>query len=248
MIISASMVATVLTETYFAIVKIHIPFSVYLIYCLLMMFFLGASRISYRILRRMRVMLKNKRLKEFKRVLIVGAGETGAMVIKELQRHPEMGLRPVAAIDDNPAKQHSKLMGIPICGPREAIVNVVKQKMIDEIIIAIPSAPKSEIQKILEECKKTKCKLKILPGMYEIIGGKVTVQHIRDVQIEDLLGRDPVKLDLDEISGYLQDEVVLVTGGGGSIGSELCRQIARFNPIKQLTRLTLWGLPSGLPK
>jgi len=232
MIVSASVVATLLTAVYFEIVKLHIPFSVYIIYCFLTIFCLGGSRISYRILRRLKIIVRNKRLKEFRRVMIVGAGDAGAIIIKELQRHPEMGLKPVAAIDDDPTKQHSKLMGVPICGTREAIVSVAKDKKIDEIIIAIPSARRNDIKEILQECKKTKCKLKTLPAMYELISGKVTIQQIRDVQIEDLLGREPIKLDLEEISGYLRDEVVLVTGGGGSIGSELCRQIARFSPKK----------------
>jgi len=138
------------------------------------------------------------------------------------------------AIDDNKSKHRSRILGVPVYGGRESIQKVSEQKDIDEIIVAIPSAPKNEVRKILNECKKTKCKLKILPGMYELIDGKVAIKNIREVQIEDLLGREPVKVNIEEISQYLKDQIVLVTGGGGSIGSELCRQIARFEPKKLL--------------
>ena len=153
--------------------------------------------------------------------MIVGAGEAGAMVIKELKNHPEMGLKPVAAIDDDKAKQGARILGVPVYGGREYIKEIAERKAIDEIIVAMPSVPRSEIRSILNECKKTKCRLRTLPGIYELINGKLTVKHIRDVQIEDLLGREPVRINLEEVSQYLEDKVVLVTGGGGSIGSEL---------------------------
>jgi FlaA1/EpsC-like NDP-sugar epimerase len=209
---------------------IHLTASHYVNMAFINVFLLGAIRISYRVARRIRILFRLNGMKEYRKVMIIGAGEAGAMVIRELQRHPEMGLKPVVIIDDDPLKRHSSLSGIPIRGSRESIVKIVEDKEIDEIIVAIPSAPRSEIREILNECKKTRCKLKILPGVYELIDGKVTTQQIRDVQIEDLLGRDPIQVDLCEIAGYLEGEVVLVTGGGGSIGSELCRQIARFHP------------------
>lgn len=198
------------------------------------MTFVTGIRLSFRILRRLRIVCLGNDVKEYKKVMIIGAGEAGAMVIKELKNHPEMGLKPVAAIDDDKAKHGSRILGVPVYGGRERIKEIAERKGIDEIIVAMPSAPRSEIGAILNECKKTKCKLKTLPGIYELINGRITVKHIRDVQIEDLLGREPVRINLEEVSQYLEDKVVLVTGGGGSIGSELCRQVARFRPRKLL--------------
>lgn len=216
---------------------IHLPRSIYVIIWLLNTLLVGGSRLSYRVIRRVFPGFRSDG--EPKKVLVVGAGDAGSMVIKELKSHPELGLWPVAIADDDPRKQKSQVHYVPVLGTRSDIPQIVEAKKIDEIIIAIPSAPKSVIRETIEIAKHTRCKLKILPGVYELIDGKVSVKHIRDVQIEDLLGREPVKVDLQEIAGYLQDQVVLVTGGGGSIGSELCRQIARFNP-KQLLILDIY--------
>lgn len=234
MIQGSSLVSCLTTYIIFSIFGYYLPFSVYVLYGFMLITFLGGSRVAYRILRRFKSILNNIILKEYKRVLIVGAGEAGAMVIKELQTHPEMKLKPVAVVDDDVRKHKSMIKGVRILGGREDIPSLVKELSIDEIIIAIPSAPKSEVRKILDICKKTKCKLKTLPGVYELIDGKVSINNIRDIEIEDLLGREPVKVDLDEIAKYLRNEVVLVTGGGGSIGSELCRQIAQQQPKKLL--------------
>jgi len=165
-----------------------------------------------------------------RRALIVGAGDAGAVVVRELRNHPSLGLEPVGFIDDDPRKQGLYLLGLPVLGKREDIPRIVRKYEVDEIIIAIPSAPGRVIREIVEICKKTAARLKTLPGVYELINGKVSVSQIREVQVEDLLGREPVQLNLDEIAAYLAGKVILVTGAGGSIGSELCRQIARFNP------------------
>ena len=234
MIVSACLTSVLAAYICCSILFPPMPLSVYLLYCFFSMFFVGSIRLNYRLLRRLRVIISSNGVSDSKRVMIVGAGEAGAMVIKELNNHPEMGLKPVAVIDDDMTKHRSKILGVPVYGGRESIKKVAEEGNIDEIIVAIPSAPKDEIRKILNECKKTKCKLRTLPGIYELIDGKVTIKHIRDVQIEDLLGREPVKVDIEEISQYLKDQVVLVTGGGGSIGSELCRQIARFGPQRLL--------------
>jgi len=234
MIVSACLTSVLAAYICCSILFPPMPLSVYLLYCFFSMFFVGSIRLNYRLLRRLRVIISSNGVSDSKRVMIVGAGEAGAMVIKELNNHPEMGLKPVAVIDDDMTKHRSKILGVPVYGGRESIKKVAEEGNIDEIIVAIPSAPKDEIRKILNECKKTKCKLRTLPGIYELIDGKVTIKHIRDVQIEDLLGREPVKVDIEEISQYLNDQVVLVTGGGGSIGSELCRQIARFGPQRLL--------------
>lgn len=164
--------------------------------------------------------------------MIIGAGEAGAMVIKELQYHSELKSDPVVIVDDSRLKQRASLNGVPVKGGRDRIKELAEQYDIDEIIVAIPSASRRQISEILQICKETKCRLKTLPGVYELIDGKVTIKQIRDVSIEDILGREEVKLDTEKIAGYLKDETILITGGGGSIGSELCRQIAVFGPKK----------------
>ena len=164
------------------------------------------------------------------KVMIVGAGDAGASIIKEIKQHPEYNKKVAVAIDDDSRKIGKRISGVKIAADRSKIKTMARKKGIDEIIVAIPSANHKEIQNILNECNKTKCKIKVLPSLGELINGDVSVSHLRDVEIEDLLGRDPVKVNLREISGYLEEKIVLVTGGGGSIGSELCRQIARFRP------------------
>lgn len=213
------------------ILNIRLPRSVYVISWLLTFMLMGSFRISYRVLRRiknMNIPLHDKR----KRVMVIGGGDAGSMVIKELKTAGYMQYHPVAVIDDDKWKQNLKIHGVPVMGDRNNICEIAEKEAIDEIIIALPSVDKKEVSEILDICKKTKCKLKILPGVYEIIDDRVRLSQIRDVSIDDLLGRDEVKLNMQEVSGYLKDEVVLVTGGGGSIGSELCRQIARFRPRK----------------
>ncbi len=166
--------------------------------------------------------------------MVIGAGEAGSMVIQEFKKHPDLRMKPVAIIDDDANKHGMSIHGVKVLGARQAIPEIVLRKNIKEIIIAMPSIDRHEIRDIVDICSKTKCKLRIVPGVYELLDGKVSIKRLRDVRIEDLLGREPVKLNLDEISGYIENKVVLVTGGGGSIGSELCRQIARFKPKELL--------------
>lgn len=228
-IIVAAVVANAAVLSYLFIKQIHLPRSIYILVAMIDVMLIGGVRFSYRALRRVNngdfKISSNK-----KRVMIIGAGDAGAMVIKELKNHKDLNSRPVAVIDDDEKKEGQRINGVPVLGQRWDIVSVARKKKIDEIIIAMPSANKKDIREIVEECKRTKCKLKILPGVFELIDGKVTINDIRDVQIEDLLGREQVKLNIEEISGYLKNKKVLVTGGGGSIGSELCRQIAKFKP------------------
>lgn len=191
----------------------------------------GGARLMYRAIRR----FFQSGLPGFKgdrKLLIVGGGEAGSMIIRELKTNPQLKSVPVAIIDDDRAKRGRKIHGITIVGDRYQIADAVSRYHVDEIIIAIPSAPKSEINKIYTECTRTSCKVKILPSVSQLIDGSVSVQRIREVKLEDLLGREQVKLDNEEISAYITGHVVLVTGGGGSIGSELCRQIVRFSPQK----------------
>jgi FlaA1/EpsC-like NDP-sugar epimerase len=169
-------------------------------------------------------------MKNSKRVLIFGGGDAGAIIVKEMKTHPELKSIPVAIIDDDIYKLGKKINGVSILGQRKDILKVVEKRQIDEIIIATPSASNKDINEIFSECSKTQCKVKILPSVSQLIDESVVMQKVRDVNIEDLLGREPINLDVNEVSSYIKDQVVLVTGGGGSIGSELCRQIAGFSP------------------
>lgn len=165
--------------------------------------------------------------------LIVGAGDCGTLVAREL-RNSSLGLQLVGFIDDDLNKLKLQILGQPVLGTREKIPFIVKEKQIKEIIIAIPSASKKEISDIVKICKNTGVKLKMIPRLNDLISGKVSLSKIRDVSVEDLLGRDPIKTDLNGIMNYVQHKRVLVTGAGGSIGSELCRQLAKFRPEKLL--------------
>ena len=205
------------------------PRSIFIITFFIDIFLVGGSRFAYRVFRRL-IRGEVIRIKNAKRVLIIGGGDAGAIIVKELKHHPELQSIPVAIIDDDIHKIGRKLNGVPVVGNRERIEDTVRKKSVDEIIIAIPSASKKDINDIYNECMKTDCRVKILPSVSELIDESVIIQKVRDVNIEDLLGREPVKLDCDEIFSYLQGQIVLVTGGGGSIGSELCRQIAGYNP------------------
>lgn len=206
----------------------------YLLNLVLTISLTGGTRLLYRIGRRI---IARSRVKDtMENVLIVGAGSAGDMVIQELKNNPQLHKKPVGIVDDDKNKKGRRIHNIPILGTTKEIKNLVEKNNIDEIIIAIANISRSEKKDIIDICKNTKCKLKTIPGVYEIIDGKVDIKKIRDVEIEDLLGREPIKVDLAEMSEYIQNKVALVTGGGGSIGSELCRQIASFNP-KQLVIL-----------
>lgn len=167
-----------------------------------------------------------------KRVLILGAGDAGALAIRELKNTNYKEGCPIGIIDDAPQKQKLKLMGIPVLGTRKDITRIVKSHNVEEVIIAMPSAPGDVIRDMTEICKQSGVVIKIIPGIYNFFSGQVDTLKIRPVEIEDLLGRDQLNLDIVEVAGYLTGETVLVTGAGGSIGSELCRQICRFNPEK----------------
>lgn len=209
-----------------------LPRSVYIISFMLNFLFVGGFRFSYRVFRRAKSMIVDKSDKI--RVMIIGAGDAGSMVIREMQTHDDLSYMPIVVVDDDKRKHRAKIHGVPVMGDKHKIVELADEYNIDEIILAMPSVSKQDKSEIIKLCKQTKCKLKTLPGVYELINEKVTIRQIRNVSIEDILGREEVKLNLDEISGYIRDKIVLVTGGGGSIGSELCRQIAKFQPEKLL--------------
>lgn len=166
------------------------------------------------------------------RTMIIGAGEAGRAMIHEMSVSDKIDNEVVALIDDDPEKQGKYLENVKVYGGQESIVPVAEKLNVQEIILAMPSASRKAQMEILEHCKKTNCKLKILPGMYQLISGEVNVSKIRDVDLEDLLGREEVEVDSGQIAEYIQEKTVLVTGGGGTIGSELSRQIASFKPKK----------------
>ncbi|WP_066890606.1 polysaccharide biosynthesis protein [Clostridium nigeriense] len=209
-----------------------IPLNVSVLSVVLVICFVLGIRILYRVYRRMLIYTPYKYSPDQKRVMIVGAGSAGTMIINEILSRRDLKLNPVVLIDDNPYKKRKRISGIKVQGTINDIPRIAEEKRIDLIIIAIPSLKNEEKAKLIDICKQTKCKLKIIPGIYEIISGKASVSKIKDVELEDLLGRDPIVLDNDGISDYLTGKTVLVTGGGGSIGSELCRQIATYNPSK----------------
>lgn len=204
------------------------PFTVHIIFWILCTISLGGTRFIYRISERFQFNEQNE--DKMVKIMIVGAGDAGALLIKEIKKHRELNYDIVGLIDDDDNKVGKSINGIKVLGNTEQILSVCKNYLIDEIILAIPSASLETQKNILNLCKQTKCKLKTVPGIYELLDDKVSISKIRDVNIEDLLGREPVKLDTKNISKYIKDKVVLVTGGGGSIGSELCRQISRFSP------------------
>ncbi|WP_078593640.1 nucleoside-diphosphate sugar epimerase/dehydratase [Evansella clarkii] len=189
---------------------------------------IGASRFSWRLIRDTKFAVN----KDNTRALIIGAGSGGTMVARQLLNSENSELHPVAFIDDDFSKQNLEIMGCPVVGKTKDIEKAVEEHDIEHIIIAIPSMKKSEINHIFQQCLNTKVKTQIMPSVEDIMAGKISVSQMRDVQVEDLLGRDPVELDTGAISNKLTGKTVLVTGAGGSIGSEVCRQVCGFNPGK----------------
>jgi FlaA1/EpsC-like NDP-sugar epimerase len=210
------------------------PKGVYAVGYLLTFFLVGGSRFSFRLIRRMKrkSQINKKSSDEFNRVMIIGAGEMGSMVIKEMKTAPESKGIPVVAIDDNKSKRGTRIHGVKVVGGRDSIPKMAVRYNVDQIVLAIATGNKKDKQDILSICAKTGCQLKTIPPLYEIIEDSSDPLKVRDVDIIDLLGRDEIHLNVAEISGYLKNKTVLVTGGGGSIGSELCRQIAFFEPKK----------------
>lgn len=207
-----------------------LPLAMYVLVTIIDIIFIGSVRFVYRVLRRVKGGFFNKEVK--KRILIIGAGAAGVLILKELRNHEKLKAHPVAFIDDDSSKKGTFINGIPVVGDRFSIIESVLKYRIDEIVIALPSADPKDRKEILNICKETNVKTRILPGMYELIGGQVSVNSIRDVQIEDLLGREEVKLDTSSLNAFITGKVVMITGGGGSIGSELGRQIVKYKPKK----------------
>lgn len=206
-----------------------IPKSIPIIEFILAVFALISLRAGTRFFIKYKVPI-NRSKKEKKRILIAGAGESGSMVVKEMLKSKESNLYPVAFVDDDLSKRKQKLMGIPVMGTIFHLPQVVRKMNIDEVIIAMPSETGDVIRRVVEKIRQTDASYRIIPDLYDLVSGNVSISQLRNVDVEDLLKRKPVQLDTQEIASYIKDKRVLVTGAGGSIGSEIVRQISRFNP------------------
>ena len=230
-VLGAAVCILAVSATYafiFELVKVNILFT----YAILLAVFALITRFA----KRLYVSIKYSLTKDFKnrvRTMIVGGGDAGTLLIREMQTTDKIDYLPLCVIDDDVSKIGRTIHNVKIVGSTRDIPKFVQKYSIDTILITIPTASKADIKRIYEICKTTNCKVKTLPGIYQIVTGEASVSALREVQITDLLGRDQVRVNLDEIMGYIERQTVLVTGGGGSIGSELCRQIASHNP-KQL--------------
>lgn len=216
-----------------------LPRSYHMIYFLLLTPCMVCSRFCYRFIRMLRVRLKFQSQKDAITTMVIGAGEAGNTIIREIINSNKLERDIVCVIDDDPKKIGTKIRGIPVIGGRDCIADAVLKYHVESIIFAIPTLPSKEKKEILQICNETGVTLLTLPGIYQLINGEVSVSMLRKVKIEDLLGREPVNVNLDTIFNYVKDQVVVVTGGGGSIGSELCRQIAAHQP-KQLLILDIY--------
>ena len=229
LIVAACILSTTFQALGFLLFNLHVPRSYYIIYFFLMVMTTIFTRFSYRFLRAMQRSISKTESQPIK-TMVVGAGEAGSMIVHEIKTSRHLNRNLVCIIDDNPSKKGKYLQGVRIVGDRNEIISSAEKYEVEEIILAIPSASPKTTKEILQICNQTNCKLKILPGMYQLITEEVSVSKLKEVSIEDLLGRDSIHIDLDSVAGYVTGKTVLVTGGGGSIGSELCLQIANYNP------------------
>lgn len=207
----------------------RMPISYYIVGAFFQLLFTTVVRFAYRYITLLRTNRENQETAKHN-VMIVGAGSSGQMIIRELKHSDKLHSIPRCVIDDNPNKWHRTMEGVPIVGGRDDIMDAAKKYHIDLIYFCIPSATPIERRDFLNICKETGCKLKALPGVYQLANGEVAVSKMKPVAIEDLLGRDPIKVDMTGIYNSIKGKRILVTGGGGSIGSELCRQIAAHQP------------------
>lgn len=229
-ILAACILSAILDFLGMKLMRYPIPRSYYFTYALVLTGITTCTRFSYRIMRGMRHKAQNR--KNGTRVMIIGAGDAGNTVIKEITNSSYSTMTIKCIIDDDEHKWGRFIQGIKIVGGRDRIVEYAALYGIDEIFIAIPSANRATMKALVEICKETSCKLRTLPGIYQLVNGEVNVSKLRNVDVEDLLGRDPIKVDLDSILNYVKGQTIMVTGGGGSIGSELCRQIAGHRPAR----------------
>ena len=232
-ILIATLLSSFVNIALFEVTGNKLPRSCYIIYFLLLTMFVGGSRFSYRLIRLIKKDFPTKEKRELEKVMIVGAGEAGEKIYREIYTSQNIYKEVVCFIDDDKTKIGRRIHDVLIYGGRHDIQEACDKYKIDEILVAMPSIDQKEMAEILNICKDTKCKIKKLPGIYQMVNGDVHLSDFKEVEVQDLLGRDPIEVNLSEIMGYVKDQVVMVTGGGGSIGSELCRQIAAAKP-KQL--------------
>lgn len=226
---AACILSSIIQYAGLTILDYPVPRSYYFLYGGVLYFLTLGNRFAYRFIRYMKRLFSSKN--DIKKIMIVGGGNAANVIIKEIRTSEHIyNTRVQCIIDDDPLKQGTFIQGVKVVGTRDDIFEAASLYHINEIIIAMPSVAKKTIREIVEICNKTCCSLKILPGVYQLMNGEVSVSQLREVEVEDLLGRDSIKVDLDAIMGYVKDKVVLVTGGGGSIGSELCRQLAAYKP------------------
>lgn len=228
--VSGGTVAGIVVVIYTRFIGATIPINVCVLGTVFSIVFVLGLRILYRVYRRALLYMPYKYSADQRRVMIVGAGSAGTMIINEMFSKRELKYNPVVLIDDDRYKRGKRISGVKIEGNRYDIPHIAKEKDIDLIVIAIPTLDTKNKNEIIEICTKARCKIQIIPGIYEILTGEASVSRIKDVELEDLLGREQVSLDGECIKSYINNNNIIVTGGGGSIGSELCRQIAIYNP------------------
>ena len=226
---AGSVTSSVLHSVLISLIFDRMPLSYYLFGFVLQSAFLLVPRFAYRFALLMRTAVRRDDAAEG-RVMIIGAGEAGRMLLRDINTSKEIRDKVVCFIDDNSNKWGRYVEGVPVAGGRDDILVNVKKYNADKIYIAIPSASVEDKKEIIGICNETDCEVKQIPGMVDLMRGRVTVSQMKDVSIEDLLGREPIKADMSAVYEYINNKVVLVTGGGGSIGSELCRQIAKHSP------------------
>lgn len=231
-VIKVSVLINLFFVIYIYFFQVRFPRSILIINGILNVFFLGGLRFGFRLLKDYLRSSRNsgKRIN----VLIVGAGDAAEMIVRELLKHPELNKHIVGLIDDDPAKKGLELHGCKVLGDRYSIPEIINRYNVDEVTIAIPSADGQDVKEIYDLSKNQDVEVNIVPGVYEILNGDINLNQIREVKVEDLLRREQVELNCTGISSYIENKTVLVTGGAGSIGSELCRQLAHFKPHKLL--------------
>ncbi|MCK5130422.1 MAG: polysaccharide biosynthesis protein [Clostridiales bacterium] len=225
--IAFNVVLLIITQTIAS--ALLVPFRVHIFFAVIITVGIMAIRMSYRVLRYLQHEYVRNRGGIGGRIVIVGAGESGTMLISDINRNPERG-QVVALIDDSKEKHNANISGVRVMGGTDDILEVCENVDASEIIISLPSADSYTVKQILKKCIQTQCRISLMPSVREIMGGEASTAQLRAVEPEDLLGRDPVDLDVQSIAGYITEKTVLVTGAGGSIGSELCRQIAQYDP------------------
>ena len=232
-IIAASLLTSIIHSIGITIICERMPMAYYLLGAVIQLVLLIGVRFSFRFIQAIRKRMQINHSDQGSRVMLIGAGSAGQMILRDLTQAKELSDKVVCIIDDNPNKWNRYMEGIPVVGGRDDILYAAKKYNVDKIFLAIPSATAEQKRDILNICNETGCELKQLPGMYQFVLDQISVTSMKKVSVEDLLGREPIKANMEEVYSFITGKIVLVTGGGGSIGSELCRQIAAHDP-KQL--------------